>query len=272
METVERFIILFDEAGTPTFKEESETDIFAGIAILYPYLREEEIFDTFKETLGFSRKAPLKAQNISERRAQEIANLACDKLPMIVFNYVELRNNAFAKTILDYESLVSFGRKIVRGAKPRKVSQILHSRLLDNCVHKCILNHLEHETQGNFQYDISIDNWSIPKDDQSIELDHRATSFKKATQLLLNKCHKNINISIPEIKLLKKDGSRKRLIDAMASITSRAFFARNHPRFSEKPFRILEGYLGRSFECNNITNDEILFIKQMIQKFANEHF
>lgn len=272
METVERFIVLFDEAGTPTFKEKSEADIFAGIAILYPYLREKDVFDAFKKTLGFSRKGPLKTKDISERRAQEIANLACDKLSIIVFNYVELRNNEFAKTIQDYESLVSFGRKIVRRAKPRKVGQILHARLLDNCVHKCIINHLEHETQGNFQYDISIDNWAIPEDDQYIELGYRATSLKKTTQRLLNKLHRNVNISIPEIRLLEKDGERKRLIDALASITSRAFFARNHPRFSEEPLRILQSHLGRSFECLNITNDEILFTKQMIQKFANEHF
>ena len=270
--TNNKFTILFDEFGTPTFVEDSETNIFAGLAVLYSESVENELFESLRRKLKLGRNEPQKTRRIIIEQAVEIAEIACKKVLHIVFNYVNLRNPEFEKTIRDYEAVVSFGRKIVRGVKSRKISQILHSRLLDNCVHKCVIDHLEDKFDGNYFYEIFMDNWSIPKSDQDLELEHRAELLEMTTNELLQELNRQTRVCIPSVSVLDKDNNRKRLVDGLMSIVSRAFFETKHPRHSKEPLRVIEGALRGRFECKDVTTDEIEFIQERIVEFANEKF
>jgi len=268
---MKEIIVLFDEFGTPTFNQKGESDIFAGIAVLYNLEEESDIFSNLKDVLSLESSKPHKSRTINNIKAVKIAKIASSNLNQIVFNYIELNNKLYIDTIENYEKVISFGRKIYRGVKPRKVSQIMHSRLLDNCIHKCIMNHLDGKSNTAYQYKIYLDNWAIPNCDKHIELEQRVESLEKYTQHLLDGSNKNVKIIIPAINLLVKDNNRKRLIDGMMSIISRAFFNTNHPRFTKLPLNKLQSILGKKIKISNITNDEIEFINELIVEFTTSN-
>lgn len=73
-----KLIVLFDECGTPTFNQDRENEVFAGVAI--------------------------------GERANEIANLASEKLMTIIFN-MKLLEVIAAKYIEEYKVFLKFNRR-----------------------------------------------------------------------------------------------------------------------------------------------------------------
>lgn len=271
MNSYEKYIVLFDEYGTATFKENSESDIFAGTSILYRAEDEQQIFDSLDEFLRFSRKKPLKNKDINNERAIRIANALCATNIQIVFKYLNLRDKNYQDVISNYELIGNFARKIVRGIRGRKISQILHHEILNNCIMGIIGNHLEHILQGRLQYEIFIDNLSIPNSDRHLSLNYGAESLQHHIQDLANKFDKIVKILIPEIQLLDTDSKRKRLIDAISSVFSRAF-DKKHKQFSEDALKTLEQGFGNDFEYEDITIPETEFIARLTNEFAAQKF
>ncbi len=139
--------------------------------------------------------------------------------------------------------------------------------MLDTCLFQSIVNDLEKKSNKNCHYELFIDNWSFPKNDDEISLEYRSESLEQKIQALLSKLNKGIKISISHLNVLKEDSKRKRFIDVLASIVSRAYLKPNHERASEDPIEVLANLSGSNFREDDITAYEVQFMK----KFMSMH-
>lgn len=71
----EKLIVLFDEYGTPTLRQDRESEFFIGVGACYKNSDELIIFDQIEGLIGLQNKKPLKNNRISIGRAIKIAEV-----------------------------------------------------------------------------------------------------------------------------------------------------------------------------------------------------
>jgi len=258
--------ILFDEFGTPTFEKDKETTAFGGIAVSYYERTEEEIFAKCDSLFSLSTKRPRKNRTLSKERAIRIADMVSTLPVGIVVNVVDLTNKEFRATAKVYERLSNAERTKHRKVREQPFAQYLHGRILDNCVLKCISNHAIQESIFESIYKIYVDNWAIKKADIEIFIELRADSLERNIQRLLTKLGTDTKIKVPPLSLLDVDSKRKRFIDILASVISRAFMDESHDRYSEVPLTRMRASSGSRFEFDDVTREEIRFMRSFEQR------
>lgn len=248
---------MFDEQGTPTFRNDRETDWFLGVAVTYDLEDEEELFNTCSELLGLLNKRPLKNAKIHKERANGIAQLIANLPIQIVVSSLNLSNSDLQRVITLYEELGSLLRKRHRHVRGRPIAQILHSHILDECIFKSITNYMD-INQISSKFSIYIDDWSIPTNDMEIYLNGRSGSINNKMNSLYKRYGSDFRIDISPISLLKEDSLRKRFIDEITSSVSRSFLKSENERYSEVPINSILANEINQYE--EITDKEIEFV------------
>src|SRR6266568_5692376 len=115
----EKTIILFDEYGTPTFKEDRENEFFLGVSLSYKLSDEERILDKVGNLIGLQKVKPLKNNKISTKKAVQIAE-TLKQLPLFVAVVaINLSDENLIKTVSEYHDVGNTIRTN-RRAKERK--------------------------------------------------------------------------------------------------------------------------------------------------------
>ena len=172
----EKIITLFDEYGTPTLRQDRENELFIGVAVSYKNSDEKTIFDKVEDFIGLKNNKPLKNSQISTNRAIKIAE-ALIPLPLyIVVTIIDLSDRKFIETITEYHQISNEVRNNKRDIKDRPIAQIIHSKVLSNCLFESITLCLEKSSNQN-KFGVFIDNWSIPANDIYLYLKFRSESL-----------------------------------------------------------------------------------------------
>ena len=228
----EKMIILFDEYGTPTLREDRENKFFVGVALSYNVLNETMIFNQMKDLSGLENQNPLKNNKITTKRAIAIANKLKQLPAFIVTVFIDLSNKDFIETIRVYYPLSNKIREVERNIKGRKIAQFIHSKVLERCLFDSITLCCEH-INATKSFNIFIDAWSIPREDIYIYLNYRADSLSRRIGKLFP------DIAVSPIQLLKDDTKQKRLVDSVVSVVSRKYYPPSNTKYSKVPFDIL---------------------------------
>ena len=231
--------VLFDESGTPRIVGKYRKAWFLGCGVRYEQSAETEIFAICNEAAGLSKNRPMKNHRISIDRVIRIARLLADLPLSIHVSGIDTTDPEFRRIVEDYER---FGRETRAKHRPevrdRSIGQIIHSHVLDHCLFHSIADHFE---AGGHDAHVSIlvDNWSVLNDDVGFYLEERAGTLDRSITSLCSKYHMGRPLSIGRIELLRDDTDRKRLVDVIASVSSRAFLRLDNLRYSREAMDIL---------------------------------
>jgi hypothetical protein len=218
-------IVLFDESGTPTINNDSRADWFLGVSVRYEEFDEEIIFKKSRDIFYLSKSSPVKNDGINDSRATKMAELLIDLPLHICVSKIDLSNSVFREHITSYESFGNIARSTYRNIRNRPIAQIIHTHMLDHCLFNTIESHVNIRNE-ELIFKIFIDNWSAPKNDFNILLEYRALSLQKQISSLKNKA-----ITVHPIELLIHDSNKKRFIDSIASIVSRAYLKESNNKY-----------------------------------------
>ena len=250
-------VILFDEQGTPTFREDRETNFFLGVSVMYDLSAEDFIFDQSRILFGLSNTGALRNRKISNSRAVEISQLLPELPIQIVISILDLSDIEFQRVVNLYRDFGDIMRERYRNVRGRPIAQILHPQVLDDCIFNSICDYSE-RNQINSSFLVFIDDWSIPVNDIEIYLEDRSRSFQEKINSLHSEFNYGFEINVAEILLLNQDSYRKRFIGVIASVVSRAFLNNDNVRYSEVPLNnILSSEINQK---NDITNK----VKQLL--------
>ena len=119
--------------------------------------------------MGLNNTKPLKNRQISNERAIRIATSLCNLPIKMVVCEIDLNNQIFIETLKQYAESSNQIRIRERAVKERPIAQIIHSKILSNCLFEIITLCLE-QNQSKNGFSIFIDNWSIPQSDIEIYL------------------------------------------------------------------------------------------------------
>jgi hypothetical protein len=259
-----KMITLFDEYGTPTLKQDNrESEIFVGVAVSYKKSDEKKIFEKVEDIMGLNKSKPLKNAQISTRKVIRIAeNLSLLPLYISVVS-IDLSNQVFIETITEYHRISNEIRNCKRKIKGRPIAQIIHSIVLSSCLFEVITLCLETSLKLN-EFNVFIDNWSIPEKDISIYLKYRSESLSDKIRKLFP------NADVTPIELLKKDNKRKRFIDSVTSVVSRNFYNRSSDKYSNEPFDLLFSSESIYIVNVDITEKGIFFMNKCLDEFIKK--
>ncbi len=257
-----QMIILFDEYGTPTIRQDRENEIFVGVAIIYKKTDEKKIFEKVENIIGLNKSKPVKNAQISPRKAIEIAEILASLPLYIAVAIIDLSNRAFCETIINYHQISNAIRNCAREIKGRPIAQIIHSKVLSNCLFEAITLCLENSSKIN-EFNVFIDNWSIPAKDIPIYLQYRSESLSQNVKRLFP------NVDIKPIELLENDTNRKRFIDSVTSIVSRNYKNISSNTYSKKPFDVLFSSESITAIEVDITEKETDLMNRMLYEFNN---
>jgi len=232
-----KIIVLFDEHATPTFGSSRQKDYFVGVGVTYNLMDEKQIFSACEKLFGLGNQRPLKNQKIGNSRAVEISKLLI-KLPVqIIVSKLDLTDKNFEDRVNLYEELGNYMRPIHRDVSGRRLAHILHSRILDPALFESICRYLESVPKSSI-FEIYIDNWSVPESDKEIVLEYTSESLQEKITELHNSFFPNISIIAKSLELLVVDSSRKRFVDVVTSVVSRAI-PLDSKISSEEPLKII---------------------------------
>ena len=262
--TTKEVTVLFDESGTPEIGNNDRTDWFLGVVVRYDQSAENEIFFKCTKEFGLSNTKPAKNYSIGTSRAIRIAKLLAG-LPLSIFvSGVRIANPEYCKTIVEYARLGNIARKAHRQVRERPLSQFIHSRVLDHSLFHSITDFFE-AGGGDAAFSVFIDNWSIPQNDVDIYLELRARLLNEHVSTLCADYHSGQPKSIARLKLLVEDSSRKRFVDVVASVLSRAYIRSEDPKYSREPTDILER-CGKA-QFGDETGYSIRIMQEMMKTF-----
>lgn len=264
-----KLIVLFDEHGVPTFKDTNKGNVFLGVAVLYKFLNEERIFNDLDGPMGLSELHSRKNHLIDKSNALNIAKNFSQQEAYIAVNCIDTNNKILSKITEQYIKWGNIERKRHRKVGERKSAHFLHKSLVDFCISDVIDNYLAESTQKINRFEIWADNWNYPKSDVDIMLEDAMEILQLKTQKILDKYSSNKQVLFEPVRLLiSTDDKRKRFIDALTSIVSRAFLKTNNPKFDLNPIKQLERGFGDKFLVDNITDKLIDFITYFMDKYA----
>jgi len=255
-------IILFDEFGTPSFKDTTSSGLFMGASALYLANDEKKIFKSLDKSMGLSKTQPVKNNKISKNRAKIIARETSSKKLHIAARYLDLNNKQLELVTNDYLRLSNLGRQIWREVKGRKDVHLLHSQILLHCIFDNILEFLGCYQGGNIQFNIFIDSFSYPKTDLHIVHEYCSNNLLKHVQKYIdNDMNKQVNVSFDPIKFFAKHNtSRERLIDCLNSIIGRSLLDVRSDKYDLEPRDLIQKGLGNKFSFGDITDETITFL------------
>jgi|GEM_PF-1017303 len=260
----ENVIILFDEQGTPTFRNR-ETDIFLGIAVLYKIENESSIFNICKNELGLVNSKPLKNYKISAQRAQKISEILIQLNLDILFASMNLCNTELQQVVTLYEEFGNTLRKYHRNVGERHLNHILHKEIFDFVIYNIVNNYIDkHPYPYQIKFSVYLDNWSFPVNDISIELEESSKKFEQKINEINEQYFPQALVRFDNYKLLDVDSPRKRFIDVIASIISRKFLEKNNPKY----FNNVQ--LDAKITKTDITSSTIEDIKMYMDKLSRE--
>ena len=209
---------------------------------------------------------PLKNDRIENSRVVCIAKILAD-LPVSIFvSRVNTADPKYREIIVDYEDFGNKARQEFRQVRERPIAQIIHSHVLDYCLFHLITGYFE-QGGGDTAFAISIDNWSISPNDIDIYLKERATSLHRMIASLCADYAEGQPVSIPHLELLNTDTSRKRFVDVVASIFSRAYLKRDNQRYSGEVANILQE-CGKA-SCSDATQYLINLMQAVMKESQN---
>ena len=263
----QNMVVLFDESGTPNIKDDPRTDWFLGVGIAYEQSAEEMIFARCKDAFGLAKSRPLKNDGIGNSRAVCIAKLLAD-LPVSIFvSRVNTAEPKYREIIVAYEGFGNKVRQEFRQVRERPIAQIIHSHILDYCLFHLITDYFR-QGGGDATFAVFIDNWSIPEKDIDISRSFRAESlYERISSLHRRFPAEGQLVSIKSLELLTEDSSRKRLVDVVASIFSRAYLKRDNQRYSREVANILQE-CGKA-SCSNATQYLIGLMQAVMKESQN---
>jgi hypothetical protein len=256
-------VVLFDESGTPSISDDQRTDWFLGVGVAYEQSDEEVIFFKCEADFGLANSKPLKNYGITNSRAVSIAKLLADLPVSIYISSLNTANPTLRKIIVDYECFGEKARQEFRQARKRPIPQIIHSYVLDHCLFHLITGYFEAGGR-DAAFAVFIDDWSIPENDIDISLVHRATSLYEKISPLFADFAQGRLVSIAPLELLNRDSSRKRFVDVVASIFSRAYLKTNNQRYSREAGNILQE-CGRAY-CSDATQYSIDIMRAVMKR------
>jgi len=260
-------VVLFDESGTPAISNDQRTDWFLGVGVAYEQSDEEAIFSKCETDFGLANSKPLKNYRITNTRAVNIAKLLADLPVSIYVSRVNTANPAFRKIIVDYECFGESARRKFRQARKRPIPQIIHSHVLDHCLFNVITGYFE-AGGGDATFAVLIDDWSIPENDIDISLRQRAASLQEKIRPRCAKFAEGRPIAIAPLELLKRDSTRKRFVDVVASTFSRAYLKADNQKYSREAADIL-GECGRA-NCSDATQYSIEIMQAVMKRASGK--
>lgn len=264
-----RVIVLFDEFGTPTFRDDRSIDTFLGVSVTYKIGDEGYIFQQCDAEFGLSNIKPVKNDRISASRAEKISELI-PVLPILVtISSIDLSNEDLHQVVGLYEDFGTEIRKFHRGARSRVVAQILHDEILDDTLFAAITQHLESDLMST-DFEIYIDDWAIPTSDIHVALEYRSRSLEQKITELYREFGSAIVVNVSPIQCMNQDSKRKRLIDVTTSAISRSFIPRENPRHTPKTLQNLLS-VGTN-QCDDFTHHTIEFLRRVMDEISrNPH-
>jgi hypothetical protein len=258
-------IVLFDEQGTPTFRNDRETNLFLGVTAIYNPINEVMIFDSCKELFGLDNCSPVRNNEIGRKRANDISDLLITLPIEIMIASINLDNIELQNSVILYENLGTVIRNKYRGIKGRPLAHFLHSHILSECLFESIRGNVESE-KHNITYSIFIDAWSMPKSDKRTYVIERPKSIETNMNKLFAYRGFPFRVKLSPISLLDKDNTKKRFIGIIASIISRAFLPIKNTRYSKYPLDIIlrDGHNAHL----EITQKTIEFVRDCLDDFS----
>ena len=216
--------------------------------------------------MRLSNNKTLKNKSIKESRAIKIANRLCSHNLRIEARTLDLENNELKQTGETYEQFGNLSRRIYRNTtKERKISHFLHDEIMFYCITDLISKTFSIKRDCDLQIEPYIDDWSYTSIDKHIALEYFSNKFSIWLNELSVEKQINVNISVKNIALLDDAKDRKkRFIDVLTSVISRAYFDCSDERFTDIPLIMLKNSLKENFNIDNATNDLILFMLKAI--------
>jgi len=256
-----KIIALFDEYGTPSFKNNATSGHFMGVCALYQLSDEQQIFKALEKPMGLPNTHPLKNSKIGKSRAKEIAAEVSNNNFYITAIYIDLSNNQLKQTVNDYLNVSNFGRKIWRRVEGRKEAHLIHSQLLLHSIFQSFITYLDDNSEDNIQLSTFVDKFRYLKSDLDIILNYSSQNLNKHVKKFLDEKPIDVNIE-PFVFLTRENilGIRKRIIDGLCSIISRSIFDVKSEKFDLQPKNLIEKGLGYRFKYEDLTNETIQFL------------
>jgi len=259
----EDLIILFDEHGTPTFREDRESQIFIGVGATFKASDREHIFDLSRALFGLDNNKPLKNRHLGITRINDIGSLITNLPITLMVTYLDLSNPDLQRIATLYEDYGNLLRDRHRGVSERPVSHILYKQVLDHSLFYSVQHAIEkNPVDSNIR--IYLDDWSISPDDVHIVLDLNRESMELRSNEAVEQFF-NVKISLDNFKVLVNDCDNKRYIDVITSVSSRAFLDSSDDRYSETIKSIFFGNSDQIYVDDITTATSDLLTKVMDQ-------
>lgn len=263
----EEVIILFDEHGTPTFRPDRESTLFLGVGLTYKLSDENNIFTTSNQLFGLSNIRPVKNRQLSLSRVNHIGTLLTSLPVEWTIISLDLSNADLQRVVNLYEEYGNLLRDRHRGVRERPAAQILYTQVFNHVLFSAIHNHIEHNPH-TLVFSVFIDNWSFSQNDRNIAIDINRDSMEQRTKEVVESFFENVTISLNNYVILITDSDRKRYIDVVASVTSRAYLPTTDSRFSDQINSLLRNSSQRHIYTDDITQITIDFLTTMMDQTA----
>ena len=261
-------VILFDEYGVPTFKSNRPSDWFLGVSVLYRLKDENSIMTACDQSFGLSNTKVRKNDRIGRETARNMAeSLQTTPIQICIIN-INLNNKQFIDTTNLYNEIGNKYRIRIRRVRSRSISQVIHDEVMDDCILESIRIHNENKGIDNYIYLPHIDNWSFPNADVEISLSTRSFSMADKINSIFTHFGFDNKITIKPINLLDVDSKRKRFIDGVTCIISRAYFDNSHIRYTKEPLDCLVANLENNIQILDTTDRLIEFFQKFINRYG----
>lgn len=263
----EEIIILFDEHGTPTFRPDRESRFFIGVGLTYKVRDQDNIYTASDSLFGLSNIRSVKNRQLGLSRINRIGTLLTSLPIAWTIILLDLSNPDLQRVVNLYEEYGNLLRNQHRGVGERPVAQILYQQVLDHVLFTAIQKSIEHNP-NNSNFSIFLDNWSFSPDDLGIALDLNRESMERRSNEVVEQFFNNVTISLDNFDILVTDSDKKRYVDVIASVTSRAYLPSSDKRYSAHIDSILKNENYSQIYIEDITQTTIDFLTMMMDQTA----
>lgn len=262
----DELIILFDEHGTPTFRTDRESHFFIGVGITYKISDQDNIFTTDRKLFGLDNNKPVKNGGLSLSRIDSIGSLITNMPIDWTIILLDLSNSDLQRVVTLYEEYSNLLRSQHRGVRERSVAQILYQQVLDHALFSSIQNSIE-RNPINTNVSIYLDNWAFSPEDLWIVLDLNRESMEQKSNEVIEQFF-NVKISLNNFEIFVNDSDKKRYIDVITSVTSRAFMSTSDDRYSKNIKSILDSKDNHQIYIDDITQNTVNFLTKVMDQTA----
>jgi len=263
----DELIVLFDEQGSPTFRDDREREYFLGVAVSYLKSNESQIFIDCDKDFGLSKNKVLKNTVISNTRAKNIAQKFSSLPIQLTVASMKLGDTNLQRAVSLYRDFGNILRTRHRRIRNRPIAQILYPQIFNHAVFSAVSNFIYQNPYVKI-VNIFIDNWSFSPNDTVIALDYNKKVFQKVIKIVLEKLEINTEVRINDYTILDANTPKKRFIDSIASVASRNYLNIDDPKYFHDVFDIMTSNKTMKHEIIDITDTIILFLKDFMDRTA----